>query len=257
MKVNPTTPAEQRLALVRESPERVEAHDGAGWVALFAEDAFIEDPVGTAHHRGHNAISAFYQTFIAPNDVVFRVQHDVVSGNEVARDVIIDTTTRAGMHISTPAHLRYRISEDSGELKLQSMQAHWEIRKMAVKALKQGVPGIKTLADTSLTMLRNQGLKGTLAYAKGFLCGVFDRGHRDAHTFASAFAEQLGKDAHFEMGEVLSSGYNASFYFTLVQDGQPREGMAFLEFDPYSKKLRNTRLLLNDLANLGLCLASG
>ena len=34
--------------------------DQAAYVALFAPDAWIEDPVGTPRHEGHEAIGAFF-----------------------------------------------------------------------------------------------------------------------------------------------------------------------------------------------------
>jgi len=36
------------------------ARDRAGYVGLFADDAWIEDPVGTPRHTGREAIGAFF-----------------------------------------------------------------------------------------------------------------------------------------------------------------------------------------------------
>ncbi len=41
--------------------ERFSSGDGAGWAALFAEDATQEDPVGTPVNVGRQAIRAFYE----------------------------------------------------------------------------------------------------------------------------------------------------------------------------------------------------
>lgn len=35
--------------------------DRDAYVALFADDAWIEDPVGTPRHQGHDAIGAFFE----------------------------------------------------------------------------------------------------------------------------------------------------------------------------------------------------
>jgi steroid delta-isomerase len=40
--------------------EAFSANDRDGWVALFAADATLEDPVGTDVRTGHEAISAFW-----------------------------------------------------------------------------------------------------------------------------------------------------------------------------------------------------
>ena len=50
--------AETSLRLTKE-------RDRAGWLALFAPDAFVEDPVGGGRHEGIDAITAFYDTTIS------------------------------------------------------------------------------------------------------------------------------------------------------------------------------------------------
>src|SRR5688572_19445394 len=89
--------AETLLAVAKESPARVAVHDKAGWLALFAQQGIIEDPVGAAPHQrqgpagGQDPLDAFYETFIAPNEISLASSLDVVAGNEVARDVVIST----------------------------------------------------------------------------------------------------------------------------------------------------------------------
>lgn len=55
----------------------VRARDKNAWLALYAPDAVIEDPVGPSHfdpegngHRGPAARSAFWDKAIAPNDSI-------------------------------------------------------------------------------------------------------------------------------------------------------------------------------------------
>jgi hypothetical protein len=68
------------LAAVERSPEAARAHDRAGWVGLFTDDARLEDPVGSYPHRGRGAIARFYDTFIGPRDIAFRRNADIVVG---------------------------------------------------------------------------------------------------------------------------------------------------------------------------------
>lgn len=52
--------AEQMLALVHGYVDAFDKGDPDAVVALFAEDATVEDPVGTPCKRGHEEIRAFY-----------------------------------------------------------------------------------------------------------------------------------------------------------------------------------------------------
>src|SRR5215212_421479 len=111
--------AEALLAVAKESPARVAAHDKAGWLALFARQGMIEDPVGAAPHRrsgsgeaGRDPLDDFYETFIAPNDIRLDSSLDVVAGREVARDVVISTRLPHGAEAEVAAYLLYEIVEE-------------------------------------------------------------------------------------------------------------------------------------------------
>lgn len=56
-----------------------------GWLALFADDAFVEDPVGRGRHEGIDAITAFYDTTISKMDAFdYEIERCYVCGNEAA-----------------------------------------------------------------------------------------------------------------------------------------------------------------------------
>src|SRR6516225_11594410 len=64
----------------------VHAGDRDGWLALFADDALVQDPIGPSPfdpegkgHRGIDAIAAFYDTVIAPSA---GRDHRVVEGGD-------------------------------------------------------------------------------------------------------------------------------------------------------------------------------
>jgi steroid delta-isomerase len=59
----PTT--EQKLAAVHGYVDAFARGDAEAAVALFADDATVEDPLGTPIKRGHNEIRAFYQGSMA------------------------------------------------------------------------------------------------------------------------------------------------------------------------------------------------
>ncbi|MBF6175613.1 nuclear transport factor 2 family protein [Nocardia blacklockiae] len=164
-----TASAAELLATVERSPQAVAAHDRGAWVALFAGDALVADPVGARPHRGTAAIERFYDTFIAPNGIAFRVAHDVVCGMTVYRDLVIETTMSTGVTLRVPMHLRYDLVQAGDELRIRELRAHWELPVMVGQLLVAGVPGLLAAAKLAPQLLGNQGLGGALGFARGFV----------------------------------------------------------------------------------------
>ena len=103
---------EKLYALVKRSPELVDRHDREGWLGLFSSEAVAEDPVGGGLNRkgkdwrgDRDGLSRFYDIFIAPNDIKFTVNQDIVMGNEVVRDVLIRTRLPNGAVSEVAAYL--------------------------------------------------------------------------------------------------------------------------------------------------------
>lgn len=64
-----------------KSMTAVEAGDREAWLDLFADDAVVQDPVGVSAldptgvgHRGRDAIGAFFDNVIGPNEVRFTLR---------------------------------------------------------------------------------------------------------------------------------------------------------------------------------------
>jgi steroid Delta-isomerase len=75
----------------KRSREAAVARDKAAWLALFADDAVIEDPIGPSHfdpegkgHRGKDAIAKFFDMAIAPSELTFNFEKTFQCGNEEA-----------------------------------------------------------------------------------------------------------------------------------------------------------------------------
>ena len=83
------------LATAERSPAAAGARDRDGWVGLFTADGRVEDPVGSQPHRGVAAIGRFFDTFIAPRDITYRPDADIVTGSTVVRDGELDITMGA------------------------------------------------------------------------------------------------------------------------------------------------------------------
>ena len=104
------------------------------WLALFADDAIIEDPVGVSvldpegkGYLGKNEIRAFWDRNIGPNTVRFDIHHSYAAGNEVANTGTITTTLQNGMKATVEGTFVYKVNEAG---KLVSLRAFWEVEKL-------------------------------------------------------------------------------------------------------------------------------
>lgn len=108
------------------------------WLNLFAEDGWVEDPVGPSGfdpegkgHHGREAIAKFYDMTIANTDSLeFIIDDQLLCGNEVVNIGRI-RTVMAGARIDAEGVFVYRVN-DAGEL--QSLRAFWEVDR-AMKTL--------------------------------------------------------------------------------------------------------------------------
>jgi ketosteroid isomerase-like protein len=116
------------------SMRAVEAGDRDGWLALFAPDAVVQDPVGVSPldpsgegHRGVDAIAAFYDNIISTGTVQFAIRESYAAANEVANVGTITTTLGDGMRSMVDGVFTYRIDDEG---RLAAMRAFWEFEAM-------------------------------------------------------------------------------------------------------------------------------
>ncbi|MGB7051205.1 MAG: nuclear transport factor 2 family protein [Acidimicrobiales bacterium] len=125
-----TVPGDVR-ALGQASMAAVAAGDREGWLALFADDAVVEDPIGPSPfdpegkgHRGRAAIAAFYDSVIAPNEsVVFTINQSFLCGEELANVGVIRITLAGGGAVEVDGVYTYRRSPDG---RIAALRAYWE-----------------------------------------------------------------------------------------------------------------------------------
>ena len=130
-----SAPAEHPArAVSRRSIAAVKAKDKEDWLALFADDAVIEDPVGRSPidpsgngHRGRDAIGKFWDNQIAANSIHFEVRESYAAGHECANVGTITIGLPNGMRARCDGVFVYRVN-DAGEL--VSLRAFWEFEKM-------------------------------------------------------------------------------------------------------------------------------
>lgn len=117
--------------LSQASMAAVAAKDREGWLALFADDAVVEDPIGPSAfdpegqgHRGRDAIAAFYDAVIAPNEsLTFTIQHSFLCGEEVANVGVIRIGLPGGTAVELDGVYTYRRSPDG---RIAALRAYWE-----------------------------------------------------------------------------------------------------------------------------------
>lgn len=121
--------------LSQRSVAAVEAGDRDGWLALFAPDGVVEDPVGPsmfdetgAGHHGREAIGGFFDAAIAGNQVRFEIRESHEAGDEVANVVTITTTLPDGSKAIVDAVVVYRSAPDGEHL--ASLRAFWSADEM-------------------------------------------------------------------------------------------------------------------------------
>ncbi|MFE9574980.1 nuclear transport factor 2 family protein [Nocardia sp. NPDC006044] len=111
----------------------VRAHDKDAWLAMFAADAIVEDPVGPSDfdpegkgHRGRDAISAFWDNAIAPNESIeFLFEDSFACGNEVAYTGKV-RSQNSGQVLDAEGVFVYRVDEEG---KILAVRAFWEFER--------------------------------------------------------------------------------------------------------------------------------
>ena len=106
-------------------PEMVTKGDVDGIVELYADDATIEDPIGSDLHRGAAAVRAFYEA--AAGTVVMKQTGPVrVAGDEAATPLLV-LIGPEGQQQALDIISVMRFREDG---KIQSMRAFWSMDAM-------------------------------------------------------------------------------------------------------------------------------
>jgi ketosteroid isomerase-like protein len=118
----------------RRSMDAVSRGAKEEWLALFAEDAVVEDPVGRSMfdatgegHRGRDAISAFWDLAIGQAErFEFDIRDSFAAGNESANVGTITAFLPGGSVVDTEGVFVYRVNDDG---LIVSLRAFWEIER--------------------------------------------------------------------------------------------------------------------------------
>jgi ketosteroid isomerase-like protein len=121
--------------LGKASMAAVEVHDREAWLALFAEDGVVQDPIGPSAfdpegkgHHGPEAIAAFYDNVIAANESIkFTIHQSFLCGDEAANVGVIRITFAGGSAVEVDGVYTYRASPEG---KIAALRAYWEVDKV-------------------------------------------------------------------------------------------------------------------------------
>jgi len=280
-------PREELLRVVDASPKAVGTHDRQAWLSIFAEENIVEDPVGSTPHRTGKAernavemestpLERFYDTFIAPNEIKFHVEQDIVAGDTVIRDLKIEIIMSEALVVSVPMHLFYELDDEDGELKICHLSAHWELPAMIKQVMSHGLAGLQTMTKLGIRMMKHQGIMGSLGFSKGFF-GIHQKGKDCVRDFVTAsnsrnaemlstlfcpnntgiefpamgatstpyaFADSL--DMKISVSKIISAGFITTFTFNADNNGHGFSGVGRFEFDTKTKKISNAQFFRDE-----------
>lgn len=130
-------------AVSQRSYDAVGRKAKAEWLALFADDAVLEDPAGPSFfdaegkgHHGRDGISAFWDTVIAPVKTFhFTVKDSFANGPYCANVATFSTEMADGTLVDTDLVATYRLDENG---LIETMRAHWEMERAMATARHPG-----------------------------------------------------------------------------------------------------------------------
>ncbi|MDT0203468.1 nuclear transport factor 2 family protein [Nocardioides sp. AE5] len=112
------------------------------WLALFADDAVLADPVGPSFfdetgegHKGKAAIAGFWEMAIAPVErFQFTIRDSFANGNACANIGTFSTRMADGTLADTDLIAVYRINDEG---LITAMNAHWEVERTMATLRKE------------------------------------------------------------------------------------------------------------------------
>jgi hypothetical protein len=270
------------LNTVMKSPQAVAVHDKQAWMSIFARYNIVEDPVGSAPvisgifdaptgHRGNGPLARFYECFIAPNQLSFHVDRDLVCGHSVMRDMTIEIRMSEKVTLRVPMHAHYELIDEDGALKVQHLAAHWELWPMLGQQMSFGLASLPVGMRLGAGMIRHLGWGGMMK----FMAAMFNIGQTGKDRvveFVAAFNQRafdrlptllssdfvglawpaqtpllpiaclaMQKGKLTLLGKTLASGNYITASFALDDEGITRHGVISFEFNMHEKKIQRIR----------------
>jgi steroid delta-isomerase len=119
------------------SREYVHRHKKEAWLAMFAEDGIIEDPIGVSlidptgeGHKTPAKREAFWDNNIANSDIKITIQESFAAANEVANRLTLDIVlSMEGKKFQQQVQgiFTYKLNHEG---KLAALRGYWEFDEM-------------------------------------------------------------------------------------------------------------------------------
>ena len=107
------------------------------WLELMADEICIEDPIGVSPldpvgkgHCGKQAVRAFWERTIAPNQIRIEVARSFCAGRESAHLMTLTTTFPNGASAEVTGIFSYRVN-DAG--KLVALRGYWQMSDLKLR----------------------------------------------------------------------------------------------------------------------------
>ncbi len=266
------------LDLVASSPLAASRKDRAAWLALFDENARIEDPAGSAPFSAFEpgrGLDVFYDIFIAHSNISFLAGHDYVCGRHVARDGVIIVDMAGSPRLDIPVFLRYEVSESG---KILNLRAHWKPIAAAFRAVSCRPGGVEYLVSIGKHLFNAAGLRGIGGFSKAVvpaaiggritvfrLKNYLETGRYSQAVSLFSFLEggeiivysddvETHPAGYLTMGELklisiekmIGGGRFLSLRCDLLLSGRKRSGVAFITFSAAGFKIRKLEIFLRE-----------
>lgn len=120
----------------RSSWRCVQSGDREGWLALMADDVLVEDPIGEAVTnpdgtgvRGKEALAAFYDTNIGPNELTVTCEETFPSSSptEIAYILVLRTKFPNGFTATVRGVFTYKVNDEG---LITNLRGYWNLEAM-------------------------------------------------------------------------------------------------------------------------------
>jgi len=117
---------ESMIASVKSHCRALSDHDKEAWLALWAEDAVLEDPVGRDVFRGRKSLAEeFWASIEKLSPMKLWLERDVVVCKNEAVALLAGVVTQNGkLHRVGPTLIDHFVFDEAG--KIVSMRAFWK-----------------------------------------------------------------------------------------------------------------------------------
>lgn len=126
----------------KQSIANAQAGNKEAWLALFDDNAVVNDPVGPSQHDpegkgfvGKARIAEFWDMMIGVGDLTIVSHRRIPCGEHVAACDITATNNMGGMKLAIEMIVTYEVNDEG---KLLSLKAYWDTDKVAEQMAAQG-----------------------------------------------------------------------------------------------------------------------